>query len=87
MEPFTNLPMLKQRFTEPGMWPVSPDRLESVTKLGAVTPAQAEQFRTAGAPGSHVEILQRWDGYKGFNKTGVSNIIRETDPRSPNRPL
>ena len=40
------------------------------------------KFRTQGAPGSHLEILQRWDGFKGFNKTGVSNIIRATDARA-----
>jgi hypothetical protein len=42
----------------------------------------ATQFRTNGAPGSHLEILQRWDGFKGFNKTGISDIITKTDPRT-----
>jgi hypothetical protein len=31
--------------------------------------------------GSHLEILERNDGYKGFNQTGVSDIIARTDPR------
>jgi hypothetical protein len=34
-----------------------------------------------GALGSHLEILERNDGYKGFNQTGISQIIRRTDPR------
>ena len=31
--------------------------------------------------GSHLEILERNDGFKGFNQTGVSEIILKTDPR------
>ena len=34
-----------------------------------------------GAVGSHLEILQRSDGFKGFNQSGVSKIISKTDPR------
>ncbi len=82
MKPFTDLPILKQRFTEPELWQVSDDRLEAVLQTGAITSDQAQTFRDKGAAGSHVEILQRWEGFKGFNKTGVSNIIRETDARN-----
>jgi hypothetical protein len=28
-----------------------------------------------------MEILERNDGYKGFNQTGISEIITRTDPR------
>ena len=82
MAPFTDMPMLKQAFTQPEMWPVAPERLQSLFDAGSITPEQADKFRTVGAPGSHLEILQRWDGFKGFNKTGVSNIIRATDARN-----
>ena len=41
----------------------------------------AEQFRTGGAIGSHLENLERNDGFKGFNQAGVNEIIRATDPR------
>jgi hypothetical protein len=81
MAPFTDLPMLKQAFTEPELWCVSPDRAEALVVQGAITHEQAERFITQGAAGSHLEILQRWDGFKGFNKTGVSAIIRDTDAR------
>ena len=27
------------------------------------------------------EILERNEGYEGFNQTGISQIIRRTDPR------
>jgi hypothetical protein len=81
MKPFTDLPMLKQAFTEPEVWPVAPERLADLRERGAITPAQADIFARDGAAGSHLEILQRWEGFKGFNKTGVSAIIRETDAR------
>ena len=42
---------------------------------------QAEKFRTEGAIGSHLENLERNQGFKGFNQTGVSEIISATDPR------
>jgi hypothetical protein len=34
-----------------------------------------------GALGSHLENLERNDGFKGFNQKGVSDIIARTDPR------
>lgn len=82
MAPFTDLPMLKQAFTQPEAWPVTPERLQPLLDAGSITAEQADKFLAHGAPGSHLEILQRWDGFKGFNKTGVSNIIRATDART-----
>lgn len=81
MAPFTDLPMLKQAFTQPEIWPVDPNRLQTLVQQGALSFTVAERFREVGAAGSHLEILQRWDGFKGFNKTGVSAIIRDTDAR------
>ena len=81
MPPFTDLPMLKQAFTQPEMWRVARERLAPLLASGAITDEQAEKFATVGAPGSHLELLQRREGFKGFNKTGVSAIIRETDAR------
>ena len=82
MSPFTDLPILKQAFTQPEFWPVAPERLQFLLDAGSVTPEQATRFREQGAAGSHLEILQRWEGFKGFNKTGVSNIILATDARN-----
>ncbi len=81
MAPFTDLPVLKQAFTRPELWPVAPERLTLLVQRGAISFIAAEKFGEMGAAGSHLEILQRWDGFKGFNKTGVSAIIRETDAR------
>ena len=81
MNPFTNFPYLKQAFTEGERWPVAPERIERLLAKGQVTQQQAEQFRANGAIGSHLENLERNDGFKGFNQTGVSDIIAKTDPR------
>lgn len=81
MKPFTDLPYLRQAFTAGEIWPVDPQRREAALAAGAITRQQAEQFRRDGALGSHLEILERNDGYKGFNPSGINAIIRDTDPR------
>lgn len=86
MKPFTDLPMLKQAFTAAEIWKVEPHRAKRLLEQGYITQAQFEKFLSDGAPGSHLEILQRWEGYKGFNKTGISNIIHDTDGRLYHQP-
>lgn len=81
MPPFTDLPLLKQAFTVAESWKVAPERAKTLVERGFLTPEQAQKFLAQGAAGSHLEILQRWEGFKGFNKTGVSAIIRDTDAR------
>jgi hypothetical protein len=81
MAPFTDFPHLKQAFTAGEMWPVDPSRIERLLAAGRITNDQADRFRREGAIGSHMEILERNDGYKGFNQTGISEIITRTDPR------
>jgi hypothetical protein len=81
MKPFTNFTYLRQAFTEGERWKVSEKRIARALKNGWITEAQAEQFRTHGAIGSHLENLERNEGFKGFNQTGVSEIIAATDPR------
>lgn len=82
MAPFTTFPFLRQAFTEGERWPVSELRLTRLVQSGKLTKAQAYKFRNeGGAIGSHLENLERNDGYKGFNQTGVSDIIARTDPR------
>ncbi len=81
MAPFTDFPYLKQAFTAGEVWPVAGDRLERTLLQGGITAEQADRFRHEGVLGSHLEILERNDGYKGFNQTGISEIITRTDPR------
>jgi hypothetical protein len=85
MKPFTNFPYLRQAFTEGERWPVSESRISSALSAGLITPDQAQTFRTQGAVGSHLENLERNEGFKGFNQKGVSEIISATDPRKLNR--
>ncbi len=81
MAPFTNFPHLRQAFTKGEIWPVAGTQIDAALAAGQITSTQADQFRREGALGSHLEILERNDGYKGFNQTGVSDIIARTDPR------
>lgn len=81
MKPFTNFEYLTQCFTEGERWAVDPVRLQRVRDAGLLTSEQADRFLAEGAIGSHLENLERNQGYKGFNQSGVSDIIARTDPR------
>ena len=81
MDPFTDFAFLKQCFTNAEIWKVDEDRLETLVTQKSISKDEAEKFRVNGAVGSHLEILERNDGYKGFNQSGVSKIIAKTDPR------
>jgi hypothetical protein len=81
MKPFTDFPFLRQCFTVGERWPVREANIQRTLAAGWITPDQAQQFRDQGAIGSHLEILERNGGYKGFNQTGISEIILDTDPR------
>lgn len=81
MDAFTNFDYLKQCFTEPEIWPVDPLRVERLKTEQMISENEAAGFLENGAVGSHLEVLERNDGYKGFNQSGVSKIISKTDPR------
>jgi hypothetical protein len=81
MKPFTNFTYLRQAFTEGERWKVSEKRITRALAVGYISEDQARQFREQGAIGSHLENLERNEGFKGFNQTGVSEIIAATDPR------
>lgn len=81
MEPFSSFPYLKQAFTHGEVWRVDPQRVQKLLEAGKITHEQAEKFLHYGAVGSHMENLQRREGYKGFNQKNVSFIIKKTDPR------
>ena len=81
MPPFTDFSYLRQAFTRGEQWAVNPSRIERLRKQGQITEEQAKLFLSQGALGSHLEILQRDDGYKGFNQKGINEIIGATDPR------
>lgn len=82
MKPFTDFPFLRQCFTEGERWSVNSDRISFAVEKGWINSEQASRFASEGAIGSHMEILERNDGYRGFNQTGINEIILSTDPRS-----
>lgn len=81
MAPFTELPHLKQAFTRGERWQVAPGRLEALVEAGHLSRAQADEFAADGAIGAHLELVERNDGFRGFNQAGISEIIAATDPR------
>ncbi len=81
MEPFSNFPYLRQAFTVGEVWPVPEKKVYQLRDQGFITDEQADLFLKYGAVGSHMENLQRREGYKGFNQKNVSLIIKRTDPR------
>lgn len=85
MDPFSNFPYLRQAFTEGEIWHVDPRRVNQVVAAGKISKEHGEKFLSYGAVGSHLENLQRREGYKGFNQNNVSVIIKKTDPRALSR--
>jgi hypothetical protein len=81
MKPFSEFPFLRQAFTQGERWMVSPRRADRLLKQGWIDEDQHRRFLAEGAIGSHLENLQRREGYKGFNQQAVSAIIAATDPR------
>jgi hypothetical protein len=82
MRPFSDFPYLRQAFTRGERWEVAPQRLEPLVAQGQIDAVQRVAFEEKGAIGSHLENIQRGDGFKGFNQERVSDIIRRTDPRA-----
>ncbi len=81
MKPFSDFPFLRQAFTAGERWTVDRRRADLLLAEGRIDPDQHARFLAEGAIGSHLENLQRNEGYKGFNQKSVSAILQATDPR------
>ncbi|WP_422931224.1 hypothetical protein [Singulisphaera sp. PoT] len=81
MKPFSDFPFLRQAFTAGERWSVAKLRADRCLDLGWIDAEQHAKFLRDGTLGSHLENLQRREGYKGFNQQAVSAIIAATDPR------
>jgi hypothetical protein len=81
MKPFSNFPFLRQAFTAGQRWAVAKHRADRLLSQGMIDTQQHARFLAEGTIGSHLENLQRTEGYKGFNQQAVSAIIAATDPR------
>ncbi len=82
MNPFSDFPHLRQAFSEGEMWRVPQERLETLRKRNRLSEEAYQKISKNGAVGSHMENLQRRDGFKGFNQKGVSDIIRAVNPET-----
>ena len=82
MAPFTDFPHLKQAFTVGERWQLPEERLVSLVDRGVISSDESARFSADGVLGSHLEILERNDGFKGFNQTGISEIILRTNPKA-----
>lgn len=86
MRPFSNFSYLRQAFTRGEQWAVAPDRLERLTTASIaakpIDESQQARFTWEGAIGSHLENIQRGEGFKGFNQHTISDIMHRTDPRT-----
>ncbi len=80
MNPFSNFDFLKQAFTKGEVWQVDKKRLDKLLSSNLISKEQYDAFTKEGAIGSHMENLERDQGFKGFNKASVTKIILETDP-------
>ena len=81
MKPFSNFPFLKQAFTTGENWMPQAERVEALASRKLIDQTQRDKFLSDGAIGSHLENIERRQGFKGFNQDSVSVIIRATDPR------
>jgi hypothetical protein len=81
MQPFSYFPFLKQAFSEAELWKAESGRAAGLVERAILSSRQAMEFVGSGALGSHLENIQRGQGFRGFNQTSVSVIIRATDPR------
>ena len=82
MPPFTDLPELRQAFTVASPRSVTSERLGRLRAADLITAEQANTFQRHGALGSHIELIERRQAYKGFHQRGINTIIAHTDPRS-----
>jgi hypothetical protein len=81
MKPFSNFDFLKQAFTAGERWSVDRKKAERLLREDSITKKQCDEFVKNGAVGSHMENLQRNQGFKGFNQRSVTAILKLVDPR------
>jgi hypothetical protein len=80
MKPFSNFPFLKQAFTEPEKWRVKSEKLTALLNNHNLSGEQALKFVREEAVASHLEDIQRGQGFKGFNQNSFSAIIKWANP-------
>jgi hypothetical protein len=82
MNPFSSFPFLYQELSVGAPAPVDPARVDRLEQDGHLTAAEAEAIRLNGYIATHLENIERNQGYKGFNKPGIDGVLRALDPRA-----
>lgn len=82
MQPFSNFPHLYQELTQGDWAAVEPARVNALEAAGHISAEEADRIRVEGAIISHLENIERNDGFKGFNKPGIDGVLRKLDPRA-----
>jgi hypothetical protein len=80
MDPFSDFTFLRQLFTIGETWRLDEARLEGLRKTGHFDQPKLDEFMKSGAIGSHLELIQRAWGFKGFNQDSVTAILNATNP-------
>ena len=81
MPPFSDMPHLYQELTHGDWAAVDPSRVDALEAAGHLPAEEAERIRMEGAIVTHLENIERNDGYKGFNKPGIDGVLQKLDPR------
>jgi len=81
MPPFSDMPHLYQELTHGDWAAVDPSKVDQLEADGHLPADEAERIRTEGAIITHLENIERNDGYKGFNKPGIDGVLQKLDPR------
>ncbi|MBL8166832.1 MAG: hypothetical protein JNJ50_01675 [Acidobacteria bacterium] len=82
MAPFSDFPHLYQELTTGDWAAVDPRRVDALEAAGHIGAAEAESLRLNGSIVTHLENIERNDGYKGFNRDGIDSVLRKLDPRA-----
>ncbi len=82
MAPFSDFPHLYQELTTGDWAAVDPRRVDALEAAGHIGAAEAESLRLDGSIVTHLENIERNDGYKGFNRDGIDSVLRKLDPRA-----
>ena len=82
MTPFTAMPHLYQELTEGDWDAVDPARVDQLEEQGHIEAEEAEKLRLMGSIVTHLENIERNDGFKGINREGIDSVMRKLDPRA-----
>ena len=82
MKPFSDFPHLYQELSEGDWGPVDPARVDILEAQGHIEASEAEKLRLEGSIISHLENIERNQGYKGFNREGIDSVLKKLDPRN-----